>query len=124
MSNFGRLGSAMVNDGIAVSQEMRRQDIYEANEPGRDLAGAQNKRNSDTLQAEIDLAGGADAYAKREAKRADVDWKRQQTLKDLKVENQRAKNAKVSAEALTKATQTAATAGKTGSSSVYVKYVP
>ena len=119
MSNFGRLGSAMVQDGLAVARGVRAQDQYAAQEPQRELAGEQASISNMTLEAEYDLAGGKQQYAMEQAKlakqRRNLKLQEQQANLQLK----RAKASKTSAMAAKAAMKKAP-----GTSSAKNRFVP
>ncbi len=117
MSNFGRLGSAMVNDAVSVQGAMRRQDAYDSKQGQRDYDARSTELGANIREQEIDLAGGQAAYEKREAKRASQLWSIKQEQARLDVQEQKAKINKTNAYAAKLAMKSAAKVTKTGTSS-------
>jgi len=112
MSNFGRLGSAMVNDFNSLSSNMRARDKYADGQAGRDLNDKQTEMNSMVMDADAVAAGGKAKRAQqlseqarlmRENKMAEarIDLKMKQA-KLNKINAQTAKIAMNSAAKLTK----------------------
>ncbi len=121
MSNFGRLGSAMVRDAIGASDQYMQTQDWEQGAAGREMQASQDAKTVDASAALTDLYGGPEAEAKARAIDARAAFENRATLRQLKIENQRAKTAKVNAAAAKAAMKGAATAGKTGTTSVPIK---
>lgn len=121
MSNFGRLGSAMVNDAATAGSAYRSMDTYNNNADARELKQTKDSQNLANYNADIEMQGGQEQAAIAAAKLAKETRANNASMVQLKLENQRARNAKVSADAMRSAMKKGAAGTKAGSMSVVVK---
>jgi len=123
MSNFGKLGSSMVRNAISASDQGMQIEKFNTNAAARELDEIQNVDKQRLLGEAKRQAGGDDLYAKQELKRIQAERARASQLAELKLENIRAKNAKISAQALKAAFRGAATVSKPGNGYVPVQRI-
>lgn len=123
MSNFGRLGSAMVSDAYKGQAMQQNAANYEAQASQRELAAQNAEIGKATNDYAIEEAGGIRALAKKAAETAKQDKLRAQQIEEYKLQTARLKATKVSASDNRAAMKAAATAGAKGNNQVHIPTV-